>query len=142
MIKFLNIFKKKKPLSFYQKLGEAQGLQELVASFYQIMLTDPKARNCLSVHELKDGGIDPESSEKLFFFLSGWLGGANLFVQNVGAPRMRMRHAHINISEIERDEWIYCMQKAVSSHSHKVSKVDQRKFIQSITALAMRIQNQ
>ena len=32
------------------------------------------------------------SRDKLYMFLSGWLGGPDLFVEKFGHPRLRARH--------------------------------------------------
>jgi hemoglobin len=54
------------------------------------------------------------SREKLFLFLSGWLGGPDLYVQKYGHPRLRARHLPFSIGIEERDQWIYCMRQALS----------------------------
>lgn len=125
--------------SFYSILGEARGLENIVSKFYHVMETDPKAKRCLKVHALENGKVSEQNKERLVMFLSGWLGGPNLFVENVGAPKMRMRHAHVKISEVERVEWLYCMEQAVSEI--KISKKDKRSFLRSLEALSLRIKN-
>lgn len=98
----------------YEEIGGALGVETLVDDFYHIMSTDPKARECLATHsgrELKD------SAEKLKLFLTGWLGGPQLYVEKHGHPRLRMRHFPFSISKVEADQWLYCMEKALS-HSN------------------------
>ena len=143
-MKILSIFKnslskKKSPKNFYLLLGEEQGIRNIVNDFYQVMENDPKAMRCLQVHELIDGKVDIKSKEKLYMFLSGWLGGPNLFMENVGAPKMRMRHAHVKVSEIERLEWLYCMKMALKKK--KISSCDKKSFLRSLEALSLRIKN-
>ena len=53
------------------------------------------------------------SREKLFLFLSGWLGGPDLYVQKHGHPMLRRRHLPFPIDKTMRDQWIYCMDKAL-----------------------------
>lgn len=126
--------------NFYKLLGESRGLQQLVLDFYFVMENDLNALNCLKVHDLTDEGkVSEQSKEKLVMFLSGWLGGPNLFVENIGPPKMRMRHAHIKVSETERVEWLYCMEEALKNV--KLSKRDKRSFLMSLTALSLRIKN-
>lgn len=98
------------PLTAYQIIGEANGIARLVERFYLIMDTDPKAQAVRAVH----GPSLKEASEKLQDFLSGWLGGPPLFMMKYGHPRMRMRHMNFAIGEREKDEWLYCMNKAMS----------------------------
>ena len=45
-------------------------------------------------------------------FLSGWLGGPQLFVEKYGHPRMRARHMPFKIGKSERDQWMICMVQA------------------------------
>ena len=53
------------------------------------------------------------SREKLFMFLSGWLGGPPLYVERHGHPRLRARHLPFAIGVAERDAWIACMTQAM-----------------------------
>lgn len=46
-------------------------------------------------------------------FLSGWSGGRQLYVEKYGHPRLRMRHMPFSIGVVERDQWIWCMNKAL-----------------------------
>ena len=54
------------------------------------------------------------SEEMLFEYLSGWLGGPNLYIAKKGHPRLRMRHAPYAIGLKERDEWMLCMTQALT----------------------------
>jgi hemoglobin len=47
--------------------------------------------------------------DKLYMFLSGWLGGPDLFVETFGHPRLRARHSPFEIGTNERDQWVACM---------------------------------
>lgn len=125
--------------SFYSLIGEHSGLVSIVSDFYYTMENDPKAARCLKVHELDNGKVSQQSRERLVMFLSGWLGGPNLFVENVGAPKMRMRHAQVKISEAERVEWLYCMEQALGKV--KISRKNKRSFLRSLEALSLRIKN-
>ena len=53
------------------------------------------------------------SREKLFLFLSGWLGGPSLYIEAHGHPRLRARHLPFPIGRKERDAWLLCMDKAL-----------------------------
>jgi hemoglobin len=48
-------------------------------------------------------------------FLSGWLGGPSLYMEAFGHPRLRMRHMPFAVDEAARDQWMFCMRKAVVS---------------------------
>ncbi len=55
------------------------------------------------------------SQDKLYMFLSGWLGGPDLYVENIGHPMLRRRHLPFAIGESERDQWVACMVLAMES---------------------------
>jgi hemoglobin len=95
--------------SLYELLGGEPGLRSLVDRFYDVMDSSPEAAKIRGFHarSLK------RSREKLFMFLSGWSGGPPLYVQNYGHPRLRMRHFPFSIGAVERDQWLWCMNKAL-----------------------------
>jgi hemoglobin len=53
------------------------------------------------------------SRDKLYWFLSGWLGGPDMFVERFGHPRLRARHLPFTIASRERDQWLRCMALAM-----------------------------
>jgi hemoglobin len=55
-----------------------------------------------------------ESRNKLFEFLSGWLGGPPLYMQRRGHPRLRARHMPFPIDTAARDQWMQCMEHALA----------------------------
>ena len=95
--------------SLYDLLGGEKGLHALVDRFYDIMDSSPEASKIRRFHakSLK------RSRENLFMFLSGWSGGPQLYVQKYGHPRLRMRHMPFAIGLVERDQWLWCMNKAL-----------------------------
>lgn len=94
----------------YETLGGSDAVRRLVDRFYDIMDTDPVAAGIRTLHP-----DDLSSSrEKLFMFLSGWLGGPQLYVEQHGHPRLRQRHLPFPIGESERDQWMHCMKRALS----------------------------
>jgi hemoglobin len=93
----------------YSLIGEEKALQELVTRFYDYMDTLPEAAEIRAMHA---GQLDGARS-KLFKFLSGWLGGPNLYWEEYGHPRLRMRHFPFSIGIAERDQWMLCMTRAL-----------------------------
>jgi hemoglobin len=53
------------------------------------------------------------SRDKLYEFLSGWLGGPPLYVEKRGHPRLRARHLPFPIDDAARDAWLMCMDRAL-----------------------------
>jgi hemoglobin len=97
------------PTTFYEVVGGEEGLRQLVTRFYEIMNSEPKAAGIRAMHKPDLS----EANEKLFLFLSGWMGGPPLYVEKYGHPMLRARHLPFQIGESERDQWVYCMVRAM-----------------------------
>ncbi|MBM3350400.1 MAG: group II truncated hemoglobin [Betaproteobacteria bacterium] len=99
--------------TFFELLGgEAGGIdkiRQLVEMFYDIMDTDPKAEGIRKMHQADLTA----AREKLFMFLTGWTGGPQLYVERYGHPMLRKRHLPFPIDESARDQWMYCIIKAM-----------------------------
>jgi hemoglobin len=96
-------------ISLYDLIGGETGLRSLVERFYDLVESAPEAKELRALHaqSLK------QSREKLFMFLSGWSGGPSLYIEKYGHPRLRQRHMPFSIGNLERDQWIWCMNKAL-----------------------------
>lgn len=97
------------PVTPYEMLGGETKLRELVDHFYALMHTVPEYYSVRKLHPEDLRG----SADKLFMFLSGWLGGPPLFVEQYGHPRLKARHLPFEIRKAERDQWMACMQQAM-----------------------------
>ncbi|MBL8481943.1 MAG: group II truncated hemoglobin [Rhodocyclaceae bacterium] len=93
----------------YEALGGADTVRRLVDTFYRHMDELPEAYGIRKLHPPDLAG----SAQKLFMFLSGWLGGPQLFIERYGHPRLRARHLPFPIGVAERDQWLHCMQLAM-----------------------------
>ena len=93
----------------YERIGGAAGVRALVRRFYQLMDELPEAYGIRRLHPPDLAG----SEDKLFMFLSGWLGGPPLFASRYGHPRLRARHLPFAIGRAERDQWLMCMNHAL-----------------------------
>lgn len=93
----------------YEVLGGEPVVARLTDRFYELMATVPQFSGIRAMHpdDLQD------SRDKLFMFLSGWLGGPDLFVEKFGHPRLRGRHMPFAIGTSERDQWVACMALAM-----------------------------
>lgn len=94
----------------YERIGGEDKIRELVTRFYQLMDSLPEASHIRAMHARDLRG----SREKLFMFLSGWLGGPQLYVQKYGPPRLRQRHLPFVIDTAARDQWMHCMLQAMT----------------------------
>jgi hemoglobin len=93
----------------YELIGGAEKLRELVDRFYDLMDLEENYQGIRLMHPADS----TSSREKLFMFLSGWMGGPDLFVQQYGHPRLKARHLPFSIGISERDQWLQCMRQAM-----------------------------
>lgn len=93
----------------FEVIGGEEKIRQLVDRFYDLMDTQPETARIRSLHpeDLT------ESRDKLFMFLVGWMGGPPLYVTKFGHPRLRARHIRFPIGTQERDEWLWCMYRAM-----------------------------
>ncbi|MDO9139779.1 MAG: group II truncated hemoglobin [Methylobacter sp.] len=96
-------------LTPYDLIGQEAAIRHVVERFYFFMDTLPEAAEIRAMHAADLSG----ARSKLFKFLSGWLGGPDLFVQEYGHPRLRQRHFPFAIGAAARDQWMLCMNKAL-----------------------------
>jgi hemoglobin len=94
----------------YEQLGGEKPVRELVDRFYDLMDADKNVSELRALHAKSLKG----SRNKLFMFLCGWLGGPQLYVEKYGHPRLRQRHLPFKIGELERDQWMQCIDQAMS----------------------------
>jgi hemoglobin len=91
----------------YVEIGGGEAVQALSHAFYdRIEAESPTLRSMLPRNTAT-------SREKLYEFLTGWLGGPQLYIEKRGHPRLRMRHFPFTIGEAEADEWVRCMELAM-----------------------------
>jgi hemoglobin len=95
----------------YERIGGDEAVRRLCNTFYQIMSDTPQTQLIRSLHP-QDIKI---SEDKLYMFLSGWLGGPPLFTDKFGHPRLRGRHLPFAIGIEERDQWLYCIAQALKT---------------------------
>jgi hemoglobin len=94
-------------LTPYDEIGGDRAVRGLVDRFYDIIEAEsPHLRAMLP----KDTST---SRQKLYEFLSGWLGGPPLYQERRGHPRLRLRHMPFDIGSPEAEEWMRCMRRAM-----------------------------
>lgn len=123
-------------ITLYQAVGGETGVRALTRRFYELMDTMPEAARCRAIHPPDLTG----SEEKLYEYLTGWLGGPPLYTQKRGHPMLRRRHFVAPIGPAERDEWLLCFVRALEE---TVPGEGLRKIIlEPVTRLAHHMQNQ
>lgn len=96
-------------ISIYESIGGIDQIDALVDRFYDLMALEPHFEDLRSMHpqDLSD------SREKLKLFLTGWMGGPDIYSPKYGHPMLRARHLPFKIGLKERDQWLACMYKAM-----------------------------
>lgn len=95
--------------SAFDLIGGSAKLRELVDRFYDLMDLEPEFSGIRAMHPTPLDG----SRDKLYWFLSGWTGGPDLYVERFGHPRLRARHLPYAVASSERDQWLRCMALAM-----------------------------
>ena len=93
----------------YEGLGGEAVVRRLVNRFYDLMDAEPEYYDIRKLHPQDLSG----SRQKLFMFLSGWMGGPPLYAEAYGHPMLRARHLPFPIGDAERDQWMGCMLRAM-----------------------------
>lgn len=116
----------------YDQLGGEQAVRRLVDRFYDEM--DARAE----VKPLRDQHPDDlaDSRDKLFWFMSGWLGGPPLYMQKKGHPRLRARHMPFVVDGSMRDQWMLCMRVALADVGAVLSAETREKLDAALFQLA------
>ncbi len=114
----------------FERIGGDEGLKQLVKLFYDNMDILPEAKLIRNLH-----AKDLRSSrEKLFMFLSGWMGGPDRYIAAFGHPRLRARHLPFPIGNEERDQWLMCMRKPLDAI--EIDKMFKEQLMSSFTQTA------
>ncbi len=98
----------RRTVSPYEAIGGEPVVRRLTARFYALMDELPEAAAARAIH--------PESlasaEEKLYEYLTGWLGGPPLFTDKYGPPMLRARHLRAPIAGPEIEGWLACFRQA------------------------------
>jgi hemoglobin len=93
----------------FDRLGGEAAVRALVDRFYDLMDLEPQFEGIRALHPSALDG----SRDKLYWFLCGWLGGPNHYIERFGHPMLRARHLPYAIGNAERDQWMACMTQAM-----------------------------
>ncbi len=83
-----------KTMTHYERIGGKEKVHTLVERFYQLMDQLPEAYGIRKLHAADLQG----ATDKLSKFLTGWMGGPQLYVEQYGHPMLRARHLPFTIS--------------------------------------------
>lgn len=92
----------------FDEIGGDEVVRRLTDAFYDAIEADsPKLRAMLPAST-------QVSRQKLYEFLSGWMGGPPIYWERRGHPALRMRHSPFPIDPEAADQWAACMRQAIA----------------------------
>ncbi len=92
----------------YEEIGGDAGVRALVDRFYDLIEAESPVLRAMLPRNTST------SRQKLYEFLSGWMGGPSLYIEKRGHPRLKMRHMPFDIGHHEAEEWMRCMRQAMT----------------------------
>lgn len=123
-------------LTPYQRIGGEDGIRRLTRRMYALMDQLPQAAAVRALHPADLAN----SEQKLFEFLSGWLGGPPLFTDRHGPPMLRARHLPFAIDLDAIHGWLACFHQSMLEN---VADPDLRDYLWTrIEPLALHMRNQ
>jgi hemoglobin len=114
----------------FEDMGGEHVIRALVDRFYDVMDLEARFSDLRAMHPQDLSG----SRDKLFWFLCGWLGGPDYFVERFGHPRLRARHLPYEIGVKERDDWLHCMAQAL--HEEGFDEAMQERLLKALLPTA------
>ena len=121
----------------YQRLGGEAGVRNLVKVFYDLVESQPEGEPLRLMHNEGSGLAHVRDTQ--FMFLSGFLGGPQLYVEQFRHANLRQMHAHLKIGEVEAQSWLTCMDMALA----KTADAETHRLLMShFTRVANTLKNQ
>ena len=120
----------------YDRIGGADGVRQLVKAFYDLVETEPEGAPLRVMHNQGNGLA--HAREAQFMFLSGFLGGPQLYVEQHHHSNVRQMHSHLAIGEVEAQSWLACMGKALEKTADEDTR---RMLMQTFQRVATALRN-
>ena len=92
----------------YEAIGGDATVRAIADRFYEVIDESAPTLRAMLPRDLS------VSSQKLYEFLSGWMGGPPLYWDKYGHPRLRMRHMPFAIDAEAAAEWSRSMATAIA----------------------------
>ena len=109
--------------SVYEAIGGMPTFEKIVAGFYA-QVPDDDILGPMYPDQDFEGAAD-----RLRWFLAQYWGGPQLFNENRGAPRMRMRHMDYPIDMAAHDRWLELMKNSLDSIDEETLPMPYRQMI-------------
>ncbi len=97
------------PVSLFERIGGKATVERLVDAYLEVLRTNP-ANSALCAYYCH--GFDHYKT-RMQEYITGFLGGPALYMQNHGMPQLREQHQKLAITPELRDLWFGCMNQAL-----------------------------
>jgi len=94
----------------FEWIGGESAIKDMTERFYDLMDIEPAYKALRAAH----GSDLSNARQRLFWFLCGWMGGPQHYTERFGHPMLRARHLPFPIGIAERDQWVACMNQAMT----------------------------
>lgn len=94
------------------RIGGEDTVRDLVERFYDLVETLPEGAQILHLH-FRGHGLAHVRGEQ-FEFLTAFFGGRRTFAERHGHMNLREMHAHVPIRPEDAEDWLYCMDLALT----------------------------
>lgn len=116
-------------------IGGETNLRRLVETFYDLVETLPQGSDLRRLHS-RGHGV-PHARVEQFDFLSGFMGGRSYYKEKHGHMDVKLIHAHVPIRQIDAENWLVCMDKALEDEGHVGPHVDKLRQVFQRVALIL-----
>jgi hemoglobin len=116
-------------------IGGETNLRRVVETFYDLVETLPQGSDLRRLHS-RGHGV-PHARVEQFDFLSGFMGGRSYYKEKHGHMDVKLIHAHVPIRQIDAENWLVCMDKALEDEGHVGPHVDKLRQVFQRVALIL-----
>lgn len=122
-------------MTLFDDIGGEDSLNALVNHFYDLIETLPEGANIRKLHA-RGHGIAQARVEQVDF-MSGFLGGRQHYRERHGHMDVKLIHAHVPIRMEDAENWLTCMDQALSDEGHTGPHIDKMRAVLRRVALIL-----
>ena len=104
------------------QIGGEDALRTLVEHFYDLIESLPEGRQIVHLH--MDGHGIAHTRQEQFNFMSGFMGGRQYYMEKHRHMNVKDIHAHVPIRQVDAENWLTVMDKALDDLNHTGAHVD------------------
>ena len=109
-------------MTLLDDIGGDDGLHALVNRFYDLVETLPEGAKLRQLHG-RGHGIAHARVEQVDF-MSGFMGGRQHYRERHGHMDVKRIHAHVPIRVADAENWLACMDQALTAENHDGPQID------------------